>query len=127
VDLPGIQVVRRYAAKRKNRTTSDRDTWPDHRSGCEPNLILHNNRLGHQIEAAPAPVMASRAKVNSLGKAAMITDANLGKIVEPYMFPDPAIITNLQPPGEFYLNSRLDGYATADASAKQSQERHSPS
>jgi hypothetical protein len=61
VDLPGIQVVRRYAAKAKNRTGSDRDTWPDHRSGCEPNLILHNNRLGHQIEAVPAPVMASRA------------------------------------------------------------------
>ena len=119
--------MRRYAAKGKNRTAFDRDTWPDHRSGCEPNLILHNNGLGHQIEAVPAPVMASRAKVNSLGKAAMITDVYVRKIVEPYMFPDPTIVTNLQPPGEFYLDSRLDGDATADASAEQSQERHSPS
>jgi len=119
--------MRCYAAKRKYRTGSDRDAWPNHRSGREPNLILHDNRPSHQIEAVPAPIMASRAKINSLGKAAMITDVYICKIVEPYMFPDPTIVTNLQPPGEFYLDSRLDGDATADASAEQSQERHSPS
>jgi hypothetical protein len=55
-----------------------------------------------EVEAGLAPVVVAGAEVNSLGEANVVFDDNGGKIVDPKIFPQPAMVPNSQPPGKFH-------------------------
>ena len=86
VDVPGKEVAGRDAAERQHSAAPNGDTRPDDRARSEPDLVLNNDRLGHKIEAASAPVMTSRAEISTLRQTAMTADADFGKVVEPDTF-----------------------------------------
>src|SRR6266478_8401164 len=119
VDLPCKEVAGRNAAERQHSAAPDGDARPDDRARCEPDLVLNNDRLGHKIEAASAPVMTSRAEISTLRQTAMIADADFGKVVEPDMFADPAMIADFQPPRKLHHDAGLDRDVAADARAEQ--------
>jgi hypothetical protein len=68
--------------------------------------------------------MASRAEIDALRQAAMLADTDVGEIVEPDMFTDPAVVADFQPPGKLHHDSGLDRDATADARAEQTEQKH---
>ncbi len=57
--------------------------------------------------------MTASAKVRCLRKADVRPNAHFGQIVDPNIFSDPTIVTNVKPPRKFDAHTRLDHYPVA--------------
>lgn len=47
---------------------------------------------------------------------------DLGEIIDPYVFAEPGVVADRQPPRELHAKARLDRYAAADARAEHAQD-----
>lgn len=66
--------------------------------------------------------MIPRAEINALRNARMGTNRNLLKIVDPGVFTNPSVGSNLQPPRILHAHTRFDDNAIPDTRSKRPQQ-----
>jgi hypothetical protein len=62
---------------------------------------LQVNGAEAEVEAGLAPVVVAGAEIDPLGEADVIGDGDGGKVVDPEVFAEPAVVTNGESPGKF--------------------------
>ena len=121
MDLIWRQVLRRNAAKAENRALTSPDSRPYGRAGGKPDPILEDDRLDDELKIDAAPIVTARAEVGALRYAAMIADLDGRQIVQPDPLAYPAVVSDIQSPGEFHPDPGFDGHVVADPCAEERQ------
>jgi hypothetical protein len=122
VDRPGFQGLTGNATKAENRTCADGDPWANNGFGGDPTAGLDVDAAEAEVEGGFAPVVVAGAKVNALGKANVIFENDGGKVINPEVFAEPAVVTDRQAPGEFDAHAGFDTAAVAEGGTKAAQQ-----
>lgn len=109
------------ATKREHAALSGGDAGTDDASCADPGSVPDFDRCGDEVKAGLRPIVAAGADVCALRYAAMRADFDVGKIVDPGAFADPAEVANGELPGKFHADQRLDVDALSNARAERAQ------
>jgi hypothetical protein len=66
--------------------------------------------------------MASSADIGTLRNATISANSNRSQIVDPYIFADPTVVTNLKAPRKLDANSRLYQDPLSDLGAESPED-----
>ena len=93
---------------------------------ANPGAIANRDGLKPQVKAWGTEVVIARAGVHALGQADMLADADFGRVVDPDVFTEPAVIADEEPPRELHTEPWLDSAADTDMGPEQAKELDTP-
>jgi hypothetical protein len=123
VDAPRQQAARRDASQCQDTSFTDRDARSDDCPRCDPSAVANTNRCDTQIKPNRCPIVIASAEIGSLRYAAVCADRDIGRIIDPHVFPYPGVVADHQPPGKFHSDAGLDFDAASYARAEHAQDQ----
>lgn len=87
-----------------------------------PSSVMHDNRLGQQVERRRAVVVTAGAEIRILRNADVAADCYIRDVINPNVLPNPAVVADREPPRIFDSDMRFEVNSSADFRTKQTQQ-----
>ena len=91
---------------------------------CVVARIWRDDRRDLQLEIFPADIVRAGAKIGALANANVRFDRDRREGQDAYVFPNPDMISDAQPPGERDVYIRANDDAVPDGGAESAEQRH---
>ena len=90
--------------------------------GGDPAAGLEVDAAEAEVKGGLTPVVVASAEVNALRQTNVVFDDDGGKVVDPEVFAEPAVVADGKPPGEFDFDAGFDADALAEGGTEAAQE-----
>jgi len=122
VDLVCIKIFSCHTLNRQDRMCFAGYSRTYYRFSADPNPVFEMDWQHHQIKLLRSVVMITGEQHSALRNTDTFADNDVGKIINPYLFADPAIVADKKFPWVFDIDARLNHYSPAYFCAEHAKD-----